>query len=305
MSNLFISNVVFDFGESKSIDNLSFCMSPDELNAFRVGGFEYYVKESRDVYEVCEKVAGKVLDESHIDRNEITDIVYVSSTKFVDKVVGLSADLSMLSANLGINKAIVHALSAGECGSLVHALRFCEQTMQERKDSMILLIFAEKIMTDEERYSPGTSIRSDGVAACLLRGGRTRNCYEVVARSEVTDHRATRALAKKEYSEALRFKLMSARVLSSNIFSKVDFDKSAIKHVISNNMMMHVCKMEVLEFGLDVSKLRLPTLSQKAHAFTMDGLLNLKGTRMADGDMALCVSFGSFFWGACIVKYHA
>lgn len=144
MSNLFVSNVVFDFGESKSIDSLSFCISPDELKAFRADGFEYYVKESRDVYEVCENVAGRVLDESHVDRNDITDIVYVSSTKFVDKAVGLSVDLSILSANLGINKAVVSALSAGECGSLVHALRFCGQTLQECPDSKILLIFAEK-----------------------------------------------------------------------------------------------------------------------------------------------------------------
>ena len=183
--------------------------------------------------------------------------------------------------------------------------RFCGQTIQERPDSKILLIFAEKLMTDGERHSPKMAIRSDGVAACLLTGERTGNCYEVLARSEVTDHRVSQALAENKNSEALRLLLMSVRVLSSTIFSKVDFDRSAISHVISNNMMMHMCKMLLLEFGMNVSKLRLPTLSQNAHVFTMDGLLNLQGTPMADGDLALCVSSGSFFWGACIVRYHA
>lgn len=113
MSNLFISNVVFDFDESKSIDSLSSCMSPDELQAFRAGGFEYYVNESRDVYAVCEKAAAKVLDESHVGREDVTDIVYISSTKFIDKVVGLSVYLSKLAANIGIHKATLYALSAG------------------------------------------------------------------------------------------------------------------------------------------------------------------------------------------------
>lgn len=305
MSSLFISNVAFDFGELKSIDSLSSCISPDELKVFRAGGFEYYAKENRDVYEVCENVAGKALDESHVGREDVTEIVYVSSTKFIDKVVGLSVYLSMLSVNLGIHKAKVYALSAGECGNFIHALRFCGQVLQECPDSKILLVFAEKLMTDEERYYPRTAILSDGVAVCLVTGERTRNCYEVIARSEVTDHRVTKAYAEKKDIEALRFTLTSIRALSVDVFSKVNFDKHAINHYITNNFMMHLSIMYIMEVGGDASKLRLPTLPQKAHAFTIDSLLNLKGTPLADGDLAFCLSFGMFFWGACIVKYHA
>ncbi|MCF5029046.1 hypothetical protein GIW78_07195 [Pseudomonas syringae] len=305
MSNLFISNVVFDFDESKSIDSLSSCMSPDELKAFRAGGFEYYVNESRDVYAVCEKAAAKVLDESHVGREDVTDIVYISSTKFIDKVVGLSVYLSKLAANIGIHKATLYALSAGECGNFVHALRFCGQILQERPDSKVLLVFAEKLMTDEERHYPGTAILSDGVAVCLVTCEKTRNCYEVIARSEATDHRVTKAYAEQKNIDALRLALTAIHTLSRDIFLKVDFDKSAISHFITNNFIMHLSKMYIMEVGGDASKLRLPTRPPKAHVFTIDSLLNLTGTPMDDGDLAFCLSFGMFFWGACIVKYHA
>ncbi|MCF5440003.1 hypothetical protein GIV92_26745, partial [Pseudomonas syringae] len=69
--------------------------------------------------------------------------------------------------------------------------------------------------------------------------------------------------------------------------------------------IMHLSKMYIMEVGGDASKLRLPTRPPKAHVFTIDSLLNLTGTPMDDGDLAFCLSFGMFFWGACIVKYHA
>jgi len=305
MSELFISRPAFHFGQHRSLSSLADVIPNNVLEGYMASGLSEFTKLEGSVFEHCGTVAGEALQKAAVSEDAVTDVIFITSTKFVDKQSGLSTELSAMCFQIGMNNAKVYAMSAGECGSFVQALRFSQHILQEKPDAKIMLLFGEKIQEDGDRDLTDITILSDGVAACLVSAEKIANGYQLLARAETTDHRVTGAYMAAKPMEALQLTAGGLRKLTTELFSSTEVKEQDVCALVTNNYAMHILKMFCTESGLPTDKLNAPTLAKNAHAFAIDNLLNLENMSLKQDDQVMCLSTGIFFWGACIMRYHA
>jgi 3-oxoacyl-[acyl-carrier-protein] synthase-3 len=295
--------------------------SPHTLRSFGFDTVHLAGEESN--IDMAIAAAGRVLEETDIDRDEIGMILYAaalnsSSTLWdgnggsahgaVLRLDGVSDlfkyPVSLLQSELDLPNASVVGINQIGCASIFAALRMARALIVAEDDlQAVLCVSADKFPAGRHR-DLAYNLVSDGACATLVRRGNGRN--RIIECTQVTKG----ALWDSEEieNEIIAAYFPTATALVERTLDKAGLKMDDISLVIPHNVSLRSWEILGRLIGCPADRIYTENIARVGHTIASDNLLNLRRATerglVERGDYLMLFTFGYGSNWACMIVQH-
>ncbi|MCL2051382.1 MAG: 3-oxoacyl-ACP synthase [Lachnospiraceae bacterium] len=291
---VYISDIEYVTGEKKKIECLICAeISEKKLQLFKKAGLEYYAECPEGIYYLGEKTAEKTL---RYKENNIKEIMFTTGSfhnqpypyNRIDEI----RKLNKLLGNLKLD-GFPYGIYLSDCSNLITAIKIGKNSLTDDPAKEILVITTDKVGESESRIvPPGSTIKSDGAASCILSSAPKGKCFEILEIKQFHNHKligdedVTYENYAGEFTKCLDF-----------VKNKIWLENSMnYKYVLVNNYSMNYVKSLSVQLKISLDLIYTDQISAHAHCFSSDLLINifhlLKEGKLVHGDTLLGVTSG-------------
>lgn len=286
-----------------------FGLSNKEMRVYnKFYGINSIPVSSFSMQEMLLKVTSPIM--LNVDKEKV---LYVIMVRTAPVVAPFNISLVKgVAEKLGIINAMYFTIGMNKCVSILRAFEVAEKLLRYGdKDKYALIISGETIFTEENRVLPNITIGGDAATAILVGLGNKHvlpNTLLALNMQIYGKYSKGSWMAMDEVAEFGQIFNKSMSKVIQGVLLKANINYDQVKLILPHNVNVACwrgfCKFE----GIPFSKVFLDNISQTAHCFNSDLLINLataiKTKRLRSGDYYVMATVGvGAMFGAAIFQY--
>lgn len=273
-------------------------LDPDVRDVLAAGGMETVLVATRTPVEMAVASLGATLQDD--DPGEIAAVVW-ATTSFSERS-WYTDDVSHALLGLGLGQTDVIGVTLGECGNLGPALRTCRALVGEA-GRPVLLVCADAVRAGASRVvAPNVAVLSDGAASCLVRPGAGAVAVEAVA--QTSNHRLRELDPQTAGMRTLRITAKGVALAAQRALDAAGRTPAEVTALLLPNYNRSAQALFAQQCGIELSRVRTPTLESQAHLFAGDLLtgLPLVAAELDHDDVVLAIAAGTCTWAGVVCR---
>jgi 3-oxoacyl-[acyl-carrier-protein] synthase III len=263
------------------------------------GGMGSVLVASRTPVELAVDSLRDTLAAAGTDPAEIATVVW-GTTSFTERS-WYTDDVSHALTGLGLGQADVVGVTLGECGNIGPALRACRALVAET-GRPALLVCTDAVRAGASRVvAPNVAILSDGAASCLA-GGRAVVVVESVA--QASNHRLRALDPSVDGMRALRITAKGVALAAERALAAAGRTPAQVSALLLPNYNASAQALFAQQCGIELGRVRTPTLASHAHLFAADVLtgLPLVAAELDHDALVLAIAAGTCTWAGIVCR---
>jgi 3-oxoacyl-[acyl-carrier-protein] synthase-3 len=271
-------------------------------DALSGGGMESVLVATRTPVEMAVNSLRATLDAAAgVDPGQIATVVW-GTTSFTERS-WYTDDISHAVTGLGLGQADVVGVTLGECGNIGPALRACRALVAETGRPALL------VCTDAARpgasrvVAPNVAILSDGAASCLAGAGGPASVV-VESIGQASNHRLRALDPNVDGMRALRITAKGVALAAQRALEAAGRTAAEVGMLLLPNYNASAQALFAQQCGIELGRVRTPTLASHAHLFAADVLtgLPLLAAEATHGDVVLAIAAGTCTWAGVVCR---
>lgn len=271
------------------------------------GGMESVLVATRTPVELAVSSVRATLDAAAaagVDPAQIATVVW-GTTSFTERS-WYTDDISHAVTELGLGQADVVGVTLGECGNIGPALRACRALVGET-GRPALLVCTDAVRPGASRVvAPNVAILSDGAASCLAGGGADAGPVSVVVESigQASNHRLRALDPNVDGMRALRITAKGVALAAQRALEAAGRTPAEVSVLLLPNYNASAQALFAQQCGIELGRVRTPTLASHAHLFAADVLtgLPLLAAEAEHDDVVLAIAAGTCTWAGIVCR---
>jgi len=274
-------------------------------DALSAGGMESVLVATRTPVELAVTSARATLDAAAgVDPAQIATVVW-GTTSFTERS-WYTDDISHAVTGLGLGQADVIGVTLGECGNIGPALRACRALVGET-GRPALLVCTDAVRPGASRVvAPNVAILSDGAASCLAGAGADAGSVSVVVESigQASNHRLRALDPDVDGMRALRITAKGVALAAERALESAGRRSAEVSVLLLPNYNASAQTLFAQQCGIELGRVRTPTLASHAHLFAADVLtgLPLIAAEAEHDAVVLAIAAGTCTWAGIVCR---
>lgn len=234
------------------------------------------------------------------DPAEIATVIW-GTTSFTERS-WYTDDISHAVTGLGLGQADVVGVTLGECGNIGPALRACRALVGET-GRPALLVCTDAVRAGASRVvPPNVAILSDGAASCLAGAGRAAVTVESVAQS--SNHRLRALDPNLDGVRALRITAKGVALAAQRALEAAGRTPAEVDALLLPNYNASAQALFAQQCGIELDRVRTPTLASHGHLFAADMLTGLPivAAESRHDAVVLAIAAGTCTWAGIVCR---
>lgn len=275
-------------------------LDPDARDVLAAGGMQSVLVATRTPVEMAVASLSATLEQADVDPDELAAVVW-ATTSFSERS-WYTDDVSHALLGLGLGQTDVIGVTLGECGNLGPALRTCRALVGEA-GRPVLLVCADAVRAGASRVvAPNVAVLSDGAASCLVRPGAGAVTVEAVA--QTSNHRLRELDPRTAGVRTLRITAKGVALAAQRALDAAGRTPDEVTALLLPNYNRSAQALFAQQCGIELSRVRTPTLGSQAHLFAGDLLtgLPLVAAELDHDDVVLAIAAGTCTWAGVVCR---
>lgn len=267
------------------------------------GGMDSVLVADRTPVELAVASLRATLDAATAAGADPADIATVvwGTTSFTERG-WYTDDISHAVTGLGLGQADVVGVTLGECGNIGPALRTCRALVAET-GRPALLVCTDAVRPGASRVvAPTVAILSDGAASCLAGGPEPSVLVESVA--QVSNHRLRAMDPEADGMRVLRITARGVALAAQRALQAAGRTPEQVDALLLPNYNAAAQALFAQQCGIDLARVRTPTLASHGHLFAADMLtgLPLLAAEQGPDAVVLAIAAGTCTWAGIVCR---
>jgi 3-oxoacyl-[acyl-carrier-protein] synthase-3 len=275
-------------------------LDPDAREVLAAGGMRSVLVATRTPVEMAVASLEATLGSAGADPGDIAAVVW-STTSFTERS-WYTDDVSHALMGLGLGQTDVIGVTLGECGNLGPALRTCRALVAE-SGRPVLLVCSDAVRAGASRVvAPTVAVLSDGAASCVVRPGPATVAVESVA--QASNHRLRALDPRADGVRTLRITARGVALAAQRALDAAGRTPAEVTALLLPNYNQSAQALFAQQCGIELGRVRTPTLASQAHLFAGDLLtgLPLVAAELDHGDVVLAIAAGTCTWAGAVCR---
>jgi len=237
-------------------------------------GWGKYYQSSKDINEFEIESAEKSLNESQLDRSDITAVLFCN-TASSNGCEAKSDDKKAVLDRLGLKNAYPITIQSNGCDSLLVGINMACGLLRNREAGAILVVAADKTKPDAERFKQ-YGIFSDSSCACIVTSHEVDG-YDLLNSAFVAE--------VETMHEGAPFTSELASDLNHSLLNSNRYSMNDISMIFSSNLYAPISQLKEMEAGADKNQIYQGNIARTGHCYSNDPLINLSDYTKCSGDV--------------------